>query len=157
MWRRSQRLDLPEGQDDASCCHLQKTLQQAPGFELAPCPAPWCEGCCPKQGLAHLRDTSRRCPQAPHDGTSGMKQELRTFQLLVMIYLFFSPDISEFLFQVLPVFKRRSRSEMQHTGQHTPSTQQPKGTPQVRQAGWEMGKKDPKPQQENFRWQEAKA
>lgn len=59
-----------------------------------------------------------------------MKLEVGISQLLVVVS--FSPYIPEFLFQVPPVFKRRSRAEMQHTVQHAPSIQKPKGTPQVR-------------------------
>lgn len=83
-----------------------------------------------------------------------MEQELKTFQLVALIN--FSPGISEFIFQVFPIFKWKSRSEMQPLWGRTqqPPTAQRNATGGLGRVG--NGKEDPKSQQGNFRWQGAK-
>lgn len=155
MWRRSQQLDLPQGQGDASCCHLQKTLQQAPGFELAPCPAPRYEGCCPKQGL-HASETLQgdvhKLLMRVQTGRNRNLEFSSCWQSFLFLLIFLNPCFKS------PLFLSGDQGLRCSTrGGMPPASKSPKEHHRcVRQGGkWE--RKDPKAQQGNFRWQEAKA
>lgn len=83
-----------------------------------------------------------------------MERELKTLQLVALTH--FSPVVSEFIFQVFPIFKWKSRSEMQPLwAEHNqPPTAQRNATGVLGRVG--NGKEDDKSQQGNFRWQEPK-
>lgn len=66
---------------------------------------------CPVHGPICLTDTSNRSPRTFYEGKNGMEQELKTFQLVALKN--FSPGTFELIFQVFPILKWKSRSEMQ--------------------------------------------